>query len=159
MFLYISCIFGIIFTSLENNINIFIFLILAYGVAFNFDVHKRFQNYVSLCFSFIWSFFLTYFLFFRYFYTWTHKEIVFVSIFLLIAFWVIVYTYMKPMKHIQDYYFFHIFSYLINIFWVISFFVLVDFHILYLWIILLLESIFIFMSYYKLNSLKTLPDA
>ena len=139
--------------------NIFIFLIIAYWVAFNLDVHNKYQNYISLCFSFLGSFFLIYFLFFRYFYVGEYKNFILLSLFLLLAFGVLVYTYMKTLKNTPDYYFFHIFSYLINIFWVISFFVLSDFHILYLWIILLLESIFIFMSYYKLNSLKTLPDA
>jgi len=158
IFLYLSCVFWIIFTSI-NGINIFVFLIIAYGIAFNLDVHNRFQNYVSLGFSFLWSFFLVYFLFFRYFYIGGYKDFILLWLFLILAFGILVFTYMRDLKNLQDYYFFHIFSYFINIFWVISFLILSDFHILHLWIILLLESIFIFMSYYKLNSLKTLPDA
>ena len=158
IFLYLSCLFAIVF-SIRHGMNIFIFLIIAYWVAFNLDVHNKYQNYISLCFSFLGSFFLIYFLFFRYFYVGEYKNFILLSLFLLLAFGILVYTYVKTLKNTPDYYFFHIFSYLINIFWVISFFVLSDFHILYLWIILLLESIFIFMSYYKLNSLKTLPDA
>ena len=158
IFLYLSCLFAILFT-MKNGMNIFIFLIIAYGVVFNFDVHNKFQNYVSLCFSFLGSFFLIYFLFFQYFYTWEYRNLILLSLFLLLSFSILIYTYFRDLKNIPDYYFFHAFSYFINIFWVISFFILTDFDILELWIILLLESIFIFMSYYKLNSLKTLPDA
>ena len=158
LFLYVSSIFAIIFTF-KNGMNIFIFLIIAYAVVFNLDVHKRFQNYVSLSFAFLGSFFLVYFLFFRYFYVGVYKDFTLLFLFLSLAFGVIIYTYVKPLKNIPDYYFLHTFSYFINIFWTISFFILADANILNLWIILLLESIFIFMSYYKLNSLKTLPDA
>lgn len=158
IFLYLSCIFAMIFT-LKNGMNIFVFLILGYGIAFNFDVHNKFQNYISLFFSFLWSFFLFYFIFFRYFYIWDYKDFILLFLFLGLAFGILIYTYITSLKNIPDYYFYHALSYFINIFWVISFFILSDFDILYLWIILLLESIFIFMSYYKLNWLKTLPDA
>ena len=158
IFLYVSCIFWLVYT-LWAGLNIFIFLIIAYGIAFNLDVHNKYQNYISLFFAFLGGFFLIYFLFFRYFYVWDYRDFVLLFIFLSLAFGIVIYTYLRPLPNIPDYYFFHTFSYLINIFWVISFLVLSDFHILHLWIILLLESIFIFMSYYKLNSLKTLPDA
>ncbi len=158
IFLYISSIFWIIYT-LTSWINIFIFLIIGYGIAFNFDVHNKYQNYISLFFAFLGWFFLIYFLFFRYFYVWSYRDFVLLFVFLWTAFGIIFYTYAKTLSNIPDYYFYHTFSYLINIFWVISFLVLSDFHILHLWIILLLESIFIFMSYYKLNSLKTHSDA
>lgn len=158
VFLYISCVFGLIHI-LAFWLNIFVFLIIAYGIAFNLDVHNKYQNYISLFFAFLGWFFLIYFLFFRYFYVGSYKDFILLFLFLSLAFGIVFYTYIKPLPNIPDYYFFHTFSYLINIFWVISFLVLSDFHILHLWIILLLESIFIFMSYYKLNSLKTSSDA
>ena len=158
IFLYISSLFGMMYT-MKNGINILVFLIIAYGIAFNVDVHNRFQNYISLCFAFLGSFFLIYFIFFKFLYIGDYKNIIFLGLFLLLSFSLLIYTYLRPLKNMYDYYFFHAFSYFINLFCVITFFFLNDFNILHLWIILLLESIFIFLSYYKLNSLKTPQDA
>lgn len=151
--IYISSFFWVLYI-LRNDFSIIISLVLVYWVVFNFIFHKKFENYVSLFFVFFDIIFLVYFYFFEYFYIWENKNAIFLSLSFGISFFIIFYTYFFKLKYIFSYYFYHIIAYFVNIYWIFYFFFLNSFDILNLWVILLIESWFIFLSYNKMNLLK-----
>lgn len=157
LFLYISIIIWVIY-SIKNGLNLVFFIILVYSIVFNFKTHYSFQNYISFFFSlFIFSF-LIYYFYFRYLYSFDDG-----FIFLVLSLWLslefVVLTYFYKLKYFYDNYFIHIFSYIINLVSLIYFFIKFEFDFFWMWIILLIESIFVFLSYYKLKKIdKKLLD-
>lgn len=155
IFLYISSIFSIFF-SIKYWVSFLILFILFYSFLFNFRIHNRYQNYISLFFSLSSIFFLFYYIFFKYFYI--EKSIInlslFLWLFLLISFLTILFTYFYKIRYFWDYYFYSIFSYIINIFTVSFFFYKSSFDFFTFWVILLFESMFIFLSYYRFKTIK-----
>ena len=135
--------------------NIAIFAILIYSLVFNYIIHQKFQNYISFFFSLFTAFFLLYFSVFQIsllnemnFIKW---EII-VTFFL--SFSLVSVTYIYNMKYIYDYTFLHFCAYLVSILWIIYYFYYADFAILDLWIVLLLWSVLVFLSYFKLKKLN-----
>jgi len=153
LFLYISSFYSIIYIFQEW-VQSFLLFSLIIGIFFHMRVHFLYQNYISLIFGFLNFFFLFSYFFFTYFYIWEQKDMLFLINYMILAFSFIFYTYINTAKYLYDTYFIHIFSYIVNVFWVVGFFVFSEIHIFNLWIIMLLESIFVFLSYYKLYFLK-----
>lgn len=150
--LYISSI-SWIFYIVKNDFSIIIYLILIYSIFFNLIFHRKNENYISLFFSFFIGVFIIFFTYFKYFNFLDNSNLIFLIIVLSISFLIILYTYFFKLKYIFAYYFYHIISYLINICWVWYYFFLIEFDILKLGIILFIESIFVFLSYYKINKI------
>ncbi|PID86344.1 hypothetical protein CSB08_01115 [Candidatus Gracilibacteria bacterium] len=157
IFIYVSIIFSSFYLVLVG-INYFLLLILFYGIFFNFFIHKKYQNYLCFFFS-IYSFiFIVYYLFFKYFPFLEFKANLFIILSYIISFSMIIFTYLYNIKYITDYFFIYIFTYLINIISVIYFFYITSFDFLTFGVILFLESLIFFLSYFKLRkeSLKNL---
>ena len=110
-----------------------------------FLFHKEFQNYISLLIASLWILWVSYSLY-RIFFTWD-----LIYTFLCIFFFTVSLFFFgiekiyKP-AYVYDVYFFRIFSLIVNISWVISFFLFWDFSILDTAILLLGESIYLFLS-------------
>ncbi len=150
---YISIISSFLFLQFHG-FNIYIFFILFVLWIFNFYVHKRFQNYISFFFwysSLLVAIFSSYF---HYLFFGSQKYIYFLIFTFILEFFSILLTFFIQLKNIYDYIIIYIFSYLIIFFWVVYFFVLNGFDIFTFWVILLLLSFSIFLTYYKINSLK-----
>ena len=153
IFLYIASFSGMFFLFQEA-FSFIVYICLLFSGTFNYLIHRHYQNYISFSISFWVLFFLFSYSFFEVFYTGEQKNFLLIINFFLVSFSMLLYTYFFKLKYLYDYFFVHIFAYIVNLFWVFSFLYFVGFDILYLWVILLLESIFVFLSYYKLNSLQ-----
>ncbi len=155
---YVSLIF--LYTSILSSMGVvmiygmsFIPLtILLTNIWFQFSIHEKYENYVSLFFSFLSFFFLYSYTFFQVFYVGDHKNTLLLINFLLLSFSFIGYSYVHVPKYYYDTYAIIVFAYIVNIFWVTLFFILSGFNILTVWLVLMIESFFVFSSYYKLNN-------
>lgn len=114
-----------------------------------FLFHRKFENYISLFFAsygFLVAAFISYSSLFSgtifYTYAWIFM--------ILLSFGYILWSTFSSRKYIHDRYFFHIFSLVVNILWCILFVLYYDMSILSLSILLMVESIYFFYSYYTL---------
>ena len=138
------------FIYLLMNYNFVILLIIIFQCIYNFYIHKKYWNYISLIISnllFVFSIFYT----IIYFWIFDYKSINFFLFSLILSVWMIIYTYLFKAEIYLDYYIIHFFSYIVNIIWVVLFFIFINFDILYIWILLLVESIYFFLSYFRLT--------
>lgn len=150
IFSYIWIIVWII--SCFLNFNLSLVLIVLIWLAFNYLVHHRLNNFLSLLFTVIWISLLYLNFVNNFFKFWSIEYFSFLFIFSLIS---VIITYFIKFKHQIDYYTIHITSYFINIFAVILFFVYNDFTLLNIWFILFLDSLYFLMSYFKLNQINS----
>ena len=153
MFFYISAGTGVYYI-LYDSWSFIVIVLLIFLLFANYLVHKWYQNYVSFSVSFLLFLFLFSYLFFNVFYVGDYKDILLIANYSVIAFSLVFYTYYTKLQYIHDYYFFHIFWYTVNIFWIVLFFFFSWFDIFHIGILFLINSIFVFLSYYKLNSLE-----
>lgn len=151
IFTYVGVVFGILFQMFE--FSYFLFLVLIGQVWYNAYIHKKYVNYISLFIAIFLGIYLIFYLIF-YFNIINYRSIYFFIFTLLLSFAWIWGSYLYKAKYMIDYYVIHIFSHLINLFGVVLFFLFNQFDILYIWILLLVESIYFFASYHKLNSNK-----
>jgi len=149
---YLWIIFGMIYLWFYK-FSLAIFIILFLQSVYNIFIHRKYINYVSL---FFWILLIIYLFYYSiiYFNLIDYKSLNFLILGLVISFGIIIYTYILKVKVFFSYYFIHFFSHVINIVSIIIFFIFNSFDILYIWILLLLESIYFFLSYYKLNLTK-----
>lgn len=125
--------------------------ILIWQVVYNFFIHKNYTNYISFVFSLFTLYYLIFIIIFH-FEIFSFASSGFSLFLLFLSFIWIGITYGISFQHTLDKYIIHIFSHLINILGVWVFLYVNSFAILYIWLILLLESMYFFLSYYKLNS-------
>lgn len=158
LFIYISALFwGFMLAYNYWGVikNIITTIILCYSIIFNYTIHQRYQNYLSFFFSLFTAFFLIYYVFYKYC---LYQDIYFLKweiiITLFISLSLVVFTYIYKLIYLYDYYFLHICAYLVNFLWIMYYFYYADFVILNFWLILLLDSILIFLSYFKLKKLN-----
>ncbi len=159
IFLYISMISSALFLY-TNFSNFWIYemiccLVLIYGIIFHIFAHLQFQNYISLSFSLSSSVFLS-----LYLSVMINNHFLFIDmpklitiICLSISFFLVTLTYVYRQKFTFDFYFIHVYWYVLIISGIIYFFYYWQRSMLDISIILLLGSIFIFMSSYKLRNL------
>lgn len=152
IFLYLWTFFWILYSYIES-INFIIYLILILSILFNFYVHKKFQNYLSFFIGNITLLVIMNIYLFKTWYIINYYSEGYLLFNILYSFLLILITYLLKFKYIYDYYFLHIFSYIINIVW-IGLYLSHNLDILYLWILLLIDSLYFFISYDKLTSLK-----
>lgn len=151
IFIYLWIIFWIFYQFFWFSVILFLTLLLQSG--YNIFIHKKYTNYISLFLGiFVWIYLIFYSII--YFNIIDYRSIYFVIFSISFSFIWVISTYFIPFKISFDYYIIHIFCHLINIFWVVLFFIFNNFEILYIWILLLLESIYFFLSYHKLNPNK-----
>ncbi len=159
LFIYISVLFWVFMlidtTWWVNLKNSTVWIILFYSIIFNTFVHQKYQNYISFFFSLFTGIFLIYFISSKYC---TIQEIYFMKWEIIITFFIslslVAFTYIHKLKYSFDYFFLHICAYLVNFLWIIYYFYYADFVVLDFWIILLLDSILVFLSYFKLKRIK-----
>jgi len=165
LFSYISIIFSIIyfiknideillsdFTSIFNTFSLI--FILLYWIIFNFEIHKKFQNYISLFFSvFSFVFLLNFLLYKNIFLLWWNIVNLWLILNFSISYFIVIFTYLYRQNYSFDYFFLHICAYFVNILWISYYLYFWNIDILNIWIILLLDSILIFLSYFKLKKI------
>ncbi len=118
-----------------------------------FLFHNKFQNYISLLFS---SYAISLSLYSFYLLVIPESfEKIYLSFLLFCISWIFIFLdKIYKVAYVYDVYFFHIFSILVNLCWVLLFFFFWDFSILNLGILLLWESIYFFFSYYTLRKIS-----
>lgn len=134
--------------------NIFIFFILFTSWGFNFFIHQKFQNYISFIFWYISILIAMFSFYFHFLFFWEQKHIFFLIFTVFLEVFSIGLTFFIQLKNIYDYIIVYVFSYSIIIFWLVYFFISKGFDIFIFWIILLLLSLSIFSTYYKINSIN-----
>lgn len=150
---YIS-IMAWIYYLLTSSFNILIVAIIAYLSFLNFKVHKLYENYISFSFFAAGFYFLLFYLYYNIIYLVNFNDIYFSTYAFIICFSSVLSTYIYKFEWIYDYYFMYIVSGIVNILATIFFFYTNSFDLLNLWIILLLDSIIIFLSYNKLKQIE-----
>ena len=154
VFAYISVLLAIYYI-LSFGFNILMFLILCYFIVFLFNTHNKFQNYISFFFSNLIIVFLIFYFYKQVFYIFDDGVIFLILSLLLSLEWIIL-TYFYDFKYKFDYYFFHLFSYGVNISSILFYLVVFKIDLFTLWIIFFIESFYIFLSYYRLKQIKNL---
>lgn len=134
--------------------SMFPLVILLFSSYFNFFIHRKYFNLISLgwCFAAIGYFAFYLYMIFVSSTLWLWQYMV--SYFFIVSALVILVPITYKSKEIMEYYMYHIFSYIFNIVWVVYYFLLSWFDIFHFWVILLIESVFVFFSYYQINLLK-----
>lgn len=150
---YISLIFWIL-SLLFIKFDFFIFFIVFVSSLFNIFIHFRYVNSVSFIIWIIWGIFILFQSFFHWHYQWFQNNIEFIIFWFFIAFFLIIILYIAQLKNIYDYYIINILLYIVFIYTSIYFFFKNGFDIFHFWVILLSISVWIFLSYNKINSLK-----
>lgn len=154
LFWYLSSIIMMIY-FIKYSFNIVLFLIMIYFIIFNFNIHNKYENYISFFFSNLILVFLIYFSYHKLFYSFD-DGIIFLILSLVLSLEGIVLTYFYDFKYDLDYYFFHIFSYLVNFISIVFYLIVFKIDLFTLWIIFFIESIYIFLSYYRLKKINNL---
>lgn len=116
--------------------------------------HNRFSNYLAILVSSLslsWALFGLYSLWVPHSF---NTKYMYVFFFLLATLFLVIDIYRKK-KHIYDEYFYRMYSLLVNIIWIFCFFFFTDVSILSVWIILLIESIYLFFSYYSFSKISS----
>ena len=151
IFLYIATFVWTIYT-IKNGLNLIFLSVLVYSIVFNFKIHERFQNYISFFFSiFTWIFIVFYF-YFKKLYGFD-DGFIFLVLSLGISLELVIITYFYKFKYMYDNHFIHVIWYFVNIIALFYYFIEFEFDFFVMWIILLIESIFVFLSYYKLRKI------
>ncbi len=128
--------------------------ILFYLSFFNFKIHKLYENYTSFIFFFISFYFNIYYLYYNYIYLVSYNDLNLVFYSFTITLLTVLSTYVHKYKRIYDYYFIYTFGLVLSLLSTFYFFYTNTFDFLSLWIILLLDSIMIFLSYNKLRKIE-----
>ncbi len=151
IFTYFSIFFWIIYQI--NHFSIIIYIILLTQIIYNLFIHKKYNNYISFFLSVLIFTYLTFYSLYEF--SLINYETIYYLIFcLVLSFWMIFSLYFYKKLHLIDNYIVIFFSLIINLLWIITFFIFNNFEILYIWILLLIESIYFFLSYFKLNPNK-----
>lgn len=150
---YISFVFWILSLYITG-FNYFIFLIILVSSLFNIFVHQRYTNSISLIFWLGGSIFSIFQMFFNWYYTGIQDNIAFIFFWFFITSILLVSLYRIHFKNIYDYFIINIYLYLLFIYVTVYFFFKNWFDIFHFWIILLYISVWIFLSYNKINSLR-----
>lgn len=148
---YLGIIFWIIYLSFSFSIIILAILLLQ--IFYHFYIHKKYTNYISL---FLWVFLFYYVIYYivLYYEILDFKSIFFLVLGLILSFISVIFTYIFKAKILLDYYIIHLFAHIVNIVSIINFLIFNKVEILHIWVLLLLESIYFFLSYNKLNPQK-----
>jgi hypothetical protein len=140
--------------------NIFIILFLIISIFINFNIHKKYQNYISLFFSilafvFIFNFIIK-FILSIFFTDFPVIEILKIELILniTISFFIIIFTYLYSQKYLFDYTFLHFCAFIVNILWIINFFISWGFSLYFLFIIIFLNIILWLLSYFKFRKIS-----
>ncbi len=134
----------------EYSLIIFICLVVSYF--FNLYIHYKFQNYISFIISLLtWTFLLYYTFYPSIIYI---EDISFLIFSMMFWFLLLFTTYIYKFKYIYDFYVIHTYAFLINLISVIIYFLFNDFWLLYVSLLLFIESIFFFMSFNRLKNIR-----
>ena len=116
-----------------------------------YDIHRRFQNYISLLF---WSmgFLLAMYGIYKILIPDEYLKDYMFYFFFLFSGGLLFINKIYPLSYIHDRYFFQIFSILVNVSWVLYFFFFHEISILALALLFLWESLYFFFSYYNFRN-------
>jgi hypothetical protein len=152
LFWYVSSIFAMMYL-IEYWLNFKILFFLVYLIIFNFFIHNKFENYISFLFS---NLLITFIIYFWYLYMYYIEDdgLIFIILSIFMSLETIIFTYFYKFKYDFDYYFLHIYSYFVNIISIVMYLILFKIDLFVLGIIFFIESIYIFLSYYRLKQIK-----
>ncbi len=143
---YIGCLIGIVYLLQFSYNNIFIYFALIIWIVSNFLFHKLYQNYISYFFSIVtfsallfvpsfwnidWAYNFIFVLFFSYFLVWI--------------------SFLFSEFYTQDSFFLHLVSYIYNFAWISLFFMFFWPSFLQVAMLMFIEFLYFFISYYKLS--------
>lgn len=131
--------------------NYLIISILVIASIILFNIHKNYQNFISFLLFITNILTVLFYILVQFLEIWS---IDFLLSVLLISFVIVGQTYFIDYKYKEDYYIMHSTAYILNFIFVLYFFYKNGFEFLDLWIILLLNSILLLLSYKKLSALN-----
>jgi hypothetical protein len=155
LFLSVFITISLFFVWREDIYSLFLIPLLVMWAWLLSEFHMRFQNYGALSMGIFWYMWAGYGVYSILF--WEGEEKLYFYILALLFSWILLFfekTYHAPKNY--DIYFFHILSLLVNLVWVFCFLFFRDISILSLWILLLIESVYLFVSYYTISNTKPL---
>lgn len=136
------------------DVTVFLFLpFLTASAVLLLYFHRFFQNYLALFFSCFWSL-LIWIIVFKLVFWYENKDYIWIFIILFSGLYLLFNSILKS-REIYDNYFFHIFSFIVNLVWCVLFVLWANISILSLSILLMGESIYLFYSYYTLSKSKS----
>ena len=138
----------------------FILFSIIFWIYFNYRVHYRYQNYISYFLSLFSFLFLIIHFFKSYIISWSVLfSFSYFLLFLSLSIFLIIISFFLKLRYIYDVYIIHFISYLLNLFSVSIFLHLNNYWLFYCWIILFIDSIYFFTSYYIiLNKTKYIKN-
>jgi len=148
IFSYIWVIGGVLY--LLWHFSWIIFLLLFLQIGYHIFIHIKYISFVSYTVAILLWIFLFYYTLF-YFSILDLRSTAYFIVSLILSFSMVFLTYGLKFRMPREIYILHMTSYGVNFFSVVIFFIFHKFEILYIWIMLFLESIFFFLSYNKLN--------
>ncbi len=153
---YISIVSGIYYLLFYNilYLELIVIPILFYSAFFNFKIHKLYENYTSFFFFFISFYFILFYIYHNYIYLINHNDLNLVFYSFTISLITSLSTYLHKYKRIYDYYIMYFISLLISIVATVYYFYINPFDLFNLWIILLYDSVLVFLSYNKLRKIE-----
>lgn len=153
--LYISIISAIFYFILQN-FDILLFIILIFSIYINLKIHIKYENYISFSFAILSPIFLLYYLYFWYLsyleYWWIFFSLF--SVFIIFEYMLI--TYIYKFKYKYDYYYIW---YIIVLLVIISLLYIIlnfKFDFIGFSIILFIDFILVFFTYYKIKNISKL---
>lgn len=148
---YIWCLAGILYLLKFWNNNIFIYLALIVWIVSNFLFHKLYQNYISYLVSIV-TFSVLLFIpsFWNIDWAYNFIFVLFLSYFIV---WV---SFFFSEFYSHDNFFLHFVSYIYNFAWIILFFMFYGPNFLEVAMLMFVEFLYFFASYYKLSPQKYL---
>ncbi len=153
---YISIISWVYYLLFYNifYLELIIIPILFYSAFFNFKIHKLYENYTSFLFFFISFYFIVFYIYYNYIYLINHNDLSLVFYGFTISLITSLSTYLYKYKRIYDYYIMYFMSLLTSIVATVYYFYINPFDLFNLWIILLYDSVLVFISYNKLRKIE-----
>jgi hypothetical protein len=152
-FLSIFIMIAVFFIWKEDIYSLFLIPLLVFWAWILVEFHNRFQNYWALsmgALGYMWAGYGIYSIVLS-----QSEEKLYLYILMLLFSWIFLFfekLSFSPRNY--DIYFFHILSLLVNLVWVFCFLFFRDISILSLWILLLIESLYLFVSYYTISNTK-----
>lgn len=152
IFLWLFTLMSLYFLSRETIVSFILILLLSGASYILYLFHQRFQNYLALWFSSLALSGVLYGIYNFLMPTLSEKYYMYIIFFSMGIVFLWIDSYM-PRKYVYDKYFYHVYSLLVNVLWVFCFFFFTDFSILWVGVLLFVESIYLFISYFTLKKI------
>lgn len=154
LFIYLGNVLSIIYlVTYWFNYSLCALLLLSIG--FNYYTHTLYRNYISFLLSVFTLIFLIYYFLIHFGIITSYKSLAVLITSIIISIALVTCTYIIKLKLKYDYYLIHCLSYTINIISTLLYLLTNPFNSVTIWVIFLIDSIYFYLSYFKLKQFNT----